>query len=68
MSEWKPTALEEQRLVKLDQLAELGVDAYPLRVQRTHEAAGAVQAFEQVENSDEPVEIEANTSAPVDAS
>lgn len=59
MSEWQPTALEEQRLEKLGQLRKLGIEPYPLRVQRTHEAAAAMKAFELTEGEDVPVEIEA---------
>jgi lysyl-tRNA synthetase class 2 len=58
MSTWQPTALEEQRLAKLARLRELGIEAYPLHVERTHQAADAIQAFEMAEGEDESVEIE----------
>ena len=59
MSQWQPTALEEQRLAKREQLANLGIDPFPLRVERTHKAAEAIQAFEQSESAEESTEIEA---------
>jgi lysyl-tRNA synthetase class 2 len=58
MSTWQPTALEEQRLAKLARLGELGIETYPLRVERTHQAADAIQAFEVAEGEDESPEIE----------
>jgi len=58
MSQWQPTGLEEQRLAKLTQLSELGLEPYPLRVERTHTTAGAKDAFEQIEGQEESVEIE----------
>ncbi|MGD2078953.1 MAG: lysine--tRNA ligase [Chloroflexota bacterium] len=54
MSEWQPTALEQQRLGKLEQLGELGIDSFPLRVQRTHTAAEARDEFESSETAEEP--------------
>ncbi len=57
MSEWQPTSLEQQRLAKLERLAEQDIDAFPLRVQRTHQAAEACSAFEATESEAEPEEI-----------
>ena len=42
---WEPSRLEQARLDKLAQLREAGIDAYPLRVERTHAAADAVALF-----------------------
>ncbi len=39
--------VHEQRLLKLKRLRERGIDPYPPRVERTHTAAEALQAFEQ---------------------
>ena len=36
---WEPTPLEEQRLAKIDQLREAGIEPYPLRVARSHTSA-----------------------------
>jgi lysyl-tRNA synthetase class 2 len=58
MSEWQPTALEQQRLGKLEQLGELGIDSYPLRVQRTHTTAEARDEFEASERVEEQRQIE----------
>lgn len=46
---WEPTQLEEQRLEKLEQLREQGVDPYPLSAERTHTTAEAVEAFTALE-------------------
>lgn len=43
---WEPSALEQQRLSKLERLREAGIDPYPLRVERTHTTAEAIAAFE----------------------
>jgi lysyl-tRNA synthetase, class II len=50
---------QEHRRVRLEKLAELerrGVDAFPMRVERTHTAAEAVAAFRDEEGA-EPVEV-----------
>ena len=57
MSGWQPTALEQQRLAKLQQLQELGFEPYPLRVNRTHKVAEARQAFELIEADDDPAPV-----------
>jgi lysyl-tRNA synthetase class 2 len=57
MGEWQPTSLEQQRLSKLEQLGELGIETFPLRVERTHRLAEARQAFERSEAAAEPQEI-----------
>ena len=50
---WQPSPLEQQRLVKLAQLQEeLGVEAYPLRVERTHTTAEAMADFPDNEAAD----------------
>jgi len=57
MSQWQPTALEQQRLDKLDQLVEMGIEPYPLRAKRTHTALEARQYFEESETVSEPEPI-----------
>lgn len=52
---WQPNSLEEQRLEHLAGLAELGHEAYPSRVSRTHTTAEAIAAFEAAPE-DAPVE------------
>src|SRR3954469_20884326 len=37
---------EEQRLAKLAQLREEGIDPYPIRFERTHNTGAAIAAFE----------------------
>jgi lysyl-tRNA synthetase class 2 len=51
--------LEEQRLNKLEQLREQGVEPFPTRSHKTHNNADAVAAFEKIEGegSTEPVEV-----------
>ncbi|MFN2206636.1 MAG: amino acid--tRNA ligase-related protein, partial [Candidatus Promineifilaceae bacterium] len=53
---WQPTALEQQRLEKLDKLREAGIDPYPPRSQRTHTTAGAIAAFEDA-GDDSDIEV-----------
>lgn len=48
---WEPTQLEEQRLEKLAQLREQGIDPYPSRVDRTHTTAQAIETFRRQEDS-----------------
>jgi lysyl-tRNA synthetase class 2 len=43
--EWQPTPLEEQRLKKLSDLVDAGIDAYPLRNRRTHDSNAAKATF-----------------------
>jgi lysyl-tRNA synthetase, class II len=50
---WQPTPLEQQRLDKLAQLQEAGIEPYPLRIERTHTTTGAVAAFEAVGEGEE---------------
>ena len=52
---WQPSPLEEQRLAKLEQLQEAGIEPYPLRVTRTHTTAAALAAF--AEDSDTSVTV-----------
>jgi lysyl-tRNA synthetase, class II len=42
---WQPSRLEEQRLEKLNQLQQAGIDPYPPRAHRTHTTAEAITAF-----------------------
>ncbi|MEO0595407.1 MAG: lysine--tRNA ligase, partial [Chloroflexota bacterium] len=44
--------LEEERLSKLEELKERGVDPYPRRVIRTHTTTDAIEAFEKLEEKD----------------
>lgn len=46
---WQPTQLERQRLEKLAELREQGVDPYPLRADRTHTTAEAIKTFTSME-------------------
>lgn len=50
---WQPNRLEQERLDKLSELEAQGIVAYPARVQRTHTAAQAIQAYESSDNGDE---------------
>lgn len=51
---WEPTQLEGQRLEKLEQLREQGIDPYPPRAERTHTTEEAIEAFTATEtDSDE---------------
>lgn len=56
---WEPNALEEQRLAKLAQLKEAGVDPYPLRVERTHTLSTAIDAFLAAEQTADNADISA---------
>lgn len=51
--------LEEERLQKLNQLRERGINPYPRRAERTHTTAQAIAAFEAAErdNPDDPPAI-----------
>lgn len=51
---WEPSPLEEQRLQKLEQLEEAGVEPYPPRAERTHTTAAAIAAYEEVEEQNDP--------------
>jgi lysyl-tRNA synthetase, class II len=42
---WEPSRLEAQRLEKLAQLEQAGIDPFPPRAQRTHTTAAAAAAF-----------------------
>ncbi len=53
---WVPTNVEKDRLEKLARLDELGIEAYPPRVERTHTTAEAVAAYESVEVDGEAAE------------
>lgn len=62
---WRPNQLEQQRLDKLTQLQEAGVEPYPLRVSRTHTTAEATAAFETAEATLHPEEGEDAAPAPI---
>ncbi len=49
---WQPNKLESERLDKLARLSQLGIEAYPRRVRRTHTIARATAEFEALENND----------------
>lgn len=50
---WQPSnKVEEDRLEKLNQLKERGIEPYPRRVARTHTTAEAIAAFEALEAED----------------
>jgi lysyl-tRNA synthetase, class II len=53
---WQPSRLEEQRLDKLNQLEQAGVNPYPLRVQRTHTTQAAADRFANAVES-ETIEV-----------
>jgi len=53
------TNLEKVRLEKLAGLRELGTEAFPRRVERTHTIAEAVEAFLAIEDQEEAEEIKA---------
>ena len=42
---WQPNKLEQERLDKLRQIEDLGVEAFPARVHRTHTTAQALAAY-----------------------
>jgi len=50
--DWQPTALEEKRLEKLENILREGLDPYPLRVKRTHTVAAAIETFIKSESGD----------------
>ncbi|MCB8944964.1 MAG: lysine--tRNA ligase [Ardenticatenaceae bacterium] len=52
---WQPSPLEEQRLAKIEQLREAGMDPYPPRAERTHTTAVALAAFQ--EEADEQITV-----------
>ena len=55
---WQPTPLEQQRLEKLSQLQDAGIEPYPLRSERTHTTAEAVALFEaNLEATNIPVTV-----------
>lgn len=53
---WQPSRLEEQRLEKLAELEQAGINPYPLRVNRTHTSGAAIALFEATAEN-EPVEV-----------
>jgi lysyl-tRNA synthetase class 2 len=60
---WEPNKLEEQRLAKLEQLREQGINPFPSRVERTHTITQLLSAYEQAESEagedEEPERVEA---------
>ncbi len=53
------TNLEKIRLAKLEKLRDLGIEAYPRRVERDQTIAAAVELFLKTENDKAPEEIKA---------
>lgn len=51
--DWQPNALEEKRLDKIAALRSEGIDPYPLRAERTHTIADAVDTFLEAEAGEE---------------
>lgn len=51
---WQPNNIEQERLDKARRLADLGVELYPRRVQRTQTTAQALALFEQSEREGTP--------------
>jgi lysyl-tRNA synthetase, class II len=49
---WQPNKLEAERLEKVQQLEQMGINPYPPRAERTHSAAGAIAAYEALEEAD----------------
>jgi lysyl-tRNA synthetase class 2 len=56
---WIPTPLEEKRVAKLNELSDLGIDAYPRRSNRTHSASDAIGAYERAEEVGQEPELTA---------
>ena len=54
---WNPSPLEEQRLSKVERLREAGIDPYPLRTERTHKTAVALEQFAQAEQAGNEAEM-----------
>lgn len=50
---WEPSSLEQQRISKAEELRRLGVEPYPLRVDRTHRIGEAMAAFLAAEGQGE---------------
>ncbi len=53
---WEPTALEQQRLDKLERLRAAGIDPYPIDSRRTHTLTQAIAAFEEA-GDDAEIEV-----------
>jgi lysyl-tRNA synthetase class 2 len=49
---WQPNRIEQERLEKAQALEQAGIDLYPRRVQRTHTAAAAIEAYLALESAD----------------
>src|SRR6185436_19294526 len=49
---WQPNKLEVERLEKVQQLEQMGINPYPPRAERTHTNAGAIAAYEALEQDD----------------
>ena len=54
---WEPNRLESQRLEKLEQLKNAGINPFPLRINRTHTNQVAIDAFSAQEGDEnaEPI-------------
>lgn len=50
---WQPSSLEQQRIEKLEQLMESGIDPYPLRVERSHTTQDAIDAYHGLKEGEE---------------
>lgn len=61
---WEPTQLERQRLEKLEQLRDQGVDPYPARAERTHTNKQAVESLAEM-SADEVEQPETGTDVTV---
>lgn len=55
---WEMTALEEQRIRKLNELREKGIDPYPITAERSHTIDEALTLFGEVEEQEEPESAE----------
>lgn len=59
-ADWEPTQLERQRLAKLEELREQGVEPYPLRAERSHTTEEALAVFaknEAEQGDDDPLHV-----------
>jgi lysyl-tRNA synthetase, class II len=58
---WEPNSLEQQRLAKLEQLREAGIDPYPLDAERSHKIDEALALFtaaeKEVDEHDQELEV-----------
>ncbi|MDX1663454.1 MAG: lysine--tRNA ligase [Candidatus Promineifilaceae bacterium] len=64
---WEPNHLEIQRLEKLEQLREVGIEPYPRRAERSHTVGAALAAFEEWEREAAERSSEGDGTPPVEA-